>query len=93
MSVHKFDVVVTQQFTVNLDDEKFDEQFMGEFRESFFSFDTLAEHAEHIAQLQARGFIDLTFRPTFIEGYGPSDEMAITLTEGSVEMEATPHAD
>ena len=70
-------VEVTQTVEVTLDEASFDETFMREFRESFYDFDTIEEHAEHIAQLQARGLIDTEVRPEFIEGYGPSNEMGI----------------
>lgn len=69
-----FTIDVTQTVRVELDESKFDEAFMAEFRESFYPFFDLQEHAEHIAQLEARGVICL---PEFIEGYGPSDEMGI----------------
>ncbi len=74
-----FRVDVTQQYLVTLDDEKFDDKFMEEFRASFYDYDTLEEHAEHIAQLQARGVIDIEYSPEFIEGYADSREMGIEL--------------
>ncbi|WDA37827.1 hypothetical protein [Sphingobium sp. YC-XJ3] len=74
----KFKVIVEQEVTVELDETKFDEAFMQEFRESFFSFDSLDEHAEHIAQLVARGLVELGWeRADFIEGYGHAHEMGI----------------
>lgn len=74
-----FEVEVTQTVRVTLDETKFDETFMQEFRDSFFSFDELEEHVGHIAQLHARGVVDLEGRcPTdFVEGYGPANEMGI----------------
>lgn len=86
----KFQVVVEQEFEITLDAEKFDEAFMQEFRESFYSFDTLEEHAEHIAQQQARGAIDITITPEFIEGYGPSSEMGIGCREVGFDVSASP---
>lgn len=72
-------VEVTQTMEVTLDAEKFDDAFMQEFRGSFYNFDTLAEHAEHIAQLQAHGLIDVSYQSRdFIEGYGEHQEMGIT---------------
>lgn len=71
-----FQVEVTQIVTVVVDETKFDEAFMEEFRASFYQFDTLEEHVEHLAQLEARGLIDV-FGERFIEGYGPADEMGI----------------
>lgn len=73
----KFLVDVTQTVEVELDEAKFDEAFMAEFRQSFYRFDELHEHAEHIGQLVARGLHDIEYSPEFIEGYGPSNEMGI----------------
>lgn len=73
-----FTVEVTQVVTVELDETKFDEAFMQEFREGFYRFHTLDQHAEHIAQLEARGMID-DWKP-FIEGYGPAEDMGIKAT-------------
>lgn len=73
-----FTVEVTQIVEVKLDAAKFDDAFMAEFRASFYDFDTIEEHAEHIAQLQARGLIDVSYRSgEFIEGYGPHQDMGI----------------
>lgn len=86
-----FTVEVTQTVTVTLDETKFDETFMKEFRESFYQFDTLEEHAEHLAQLEARGLVD-DYEP-FIEGYGPAEDMGIKLKAGRTDMtvlEGTP---
>ena len=73
----KFRVEVSQTIEVELDGSKFNEAFLAEFRESFYPFMTMQDHAEHIAQLQARGVIDCERTPDFIEGYGPSNEMGI----------------
>lgn len=70
-----FTVEVAQVVTVELDETKFDEAFMQEFREGFYRFHTLEQHAEHIAQLEARGLIE-----PFIEGYGPAEDMGIKAT-------------
>lgn len=83
----KYRVVVTQFVEVELDESKFDDKFMEEFRASFYQFDNITEHVEHIAQLQARGVIDLECTPEFIEGYGPSNEMGIKAR--NVELEIT----
>lgn len=76
--IRKFEVEVTQRVEVTLDASKFDAVFMQEFRDSFYGFDTIEEHAEHIAQLQARGLIDISWKSNeFIEGYGPAEEMGL----------------
>lgn len=83
----KYRVAVTQFVEVELDESKFDDKFMEEFRASFYEFDDIIEHVEHIAQLQARGVIDLERTPEFIGGYGPSNEMGIKAR--NVELEIT----
>ena len=47
----------------------------------------MQDHAEHIAQLQARGIIDLQNTPDFIEGYGPSEVMGISAIPIGTEIE------
>lgn len=49
---------------------------MQAFRESFYDFDTVEEHIEHLGQLFVRGIVGGIANP-FIEGYGPADEMGI----------------
>lgn len=73
-----FEVEVTQVIRVTLDDTKFDESFMEEFRQSFYDFDTIEQHAEHIAQLCARGLADPNWPNSFIEGYGEAKDMGIS---------------
>ena len=69
-----FDVEVVQTASVTLDETKFTPEFMEEFRKYFYEFDTVEEHAAHLAQLAARGVIET---PCFIEGYGLSKDMGI----------------
>jgi len=84
VTLQTFVVEVTQQISVTLDIDKFDQAFADEFNSYISDFgdpgpEMLKEHAEHIAQLQARGVIDITGPiGEFIEGYGPSEEMGIT---------------
>jgi hypothetical protein len=85
-----FTVDVTQRIEVNLDEAKFDEAFMAEFRDYFFSFDSIEEHAEHIAQLQARGIVNLEgyfASREFIEGYGIAKGMGISARVIDTEIE------
>lgn len=84
----KFTVEVRQIVEVELDETKFDEAFMEEFCDSFYPFMTLADHAEHIAQLQARGVYDLDYTETqFVEGYGAAIDMGIKARVTGIEME------
>jgi hypothetical protein len=84
-----FDVEVRQTVRVALDETKFTPDFMQEFRDSFYSFDELEEHACHIAQLVARGVVnELTrFHDEFIEGYGPAKDMGIRASVTTFDTE------
>lgn len=68
-------VEVTHQVEVELDETKFTREFMSEFRASFYGFETIGEHACHLAQLVTRELVDE--HTSFIEGYGPPQEMGI----------------
>lgn len=68
-------VTISFDVEVEIDESKFDERFMSEFRESFYCFYTIDEHLCHLAQLYARGLIE---DGQFIEGYGPAKEMGIS---------------
>lgn len=68
----KFKTLLTFEVEVELDEAKFDEAFLAEFRESFYPFFDVERHVEHIAQLEARGLLD-----DFTEGYGPIKDMGI----------------
>lgn len=73
----KRQVQVTMTVDIEIDEAKFDDTFMREFRETQYNFTTLDQHIEHLAQLSARGCED-SFS-TFIEGYGPTKDMGIKL--------------
>ena len=62
----KFNCVVTEtkEYVIELDENILDEKFLSDFRESFYNFQDLEDHAKHLAQFQAR-FED----ESFIEGY------------------------
>lgn len=66
-------VTVTYLVEVEMDDSKFDTEFMNEFSENFFDIETLEGHAEHIADLAVREMLD----HQFTEGYGPLNIMGI----------------
>lgn len=68
------EIDVLQTVEVTVDEAKFTPEFMEEFRQYLYDFDTVEEHIEHIAQLAARGVIET---PCFIEGYGDSQLMGI----------------
>lgn len=58
------EVVRTDKYIIEIDESKLNEEWMEAFRSVFYDFNSFEEHAEHIAQLQAR------FGNRFIEGYG-----------------------
>lgn len=57
------------RYTIEIDDEVMDEKFMERFNETFYEFDDLGRHAEHIAQLRARFHNDSIYGGNY-EGYG-----------------------
>lgn len=68
------EIAVTQWIKVTIDDDKFDDAFMAEYREHYRPFYDLDDHLKHLAQLHARGIYD---DDDFIEGYGPAKDMGI----------------
>ena len=69
---------IDQNVVVTIDRAKFSEEFMREFRECFYPFDTIEEHLRHLATLYARG---IAYNGGFIEGYGEAEAMGIKLEE------------
>lgn len=78
----KYTANVFIKVEIELDETKFDEAFMAEFRESFYQYHELDEHVAHLAQLEARGLLD-----TFTEGYGEIDEFAIKARQADFWVE------
>lgn len=80
-------VAVGEVIEVTVDESKFDEAFMEDFRRTMYPFRTLDEHIEHLAQLSARGIV--FNEDSFIEGYGVAKDMGIKfrdLREGETEI-------
>lgn len=75
----KFETETTTYVTVVLDETKFTPEFMEEFRQGFYKFNSLKDHAMHLASLYATGRVD-SFT-AFIEGYGYTHEMGIEFNE------------
>jgi hypothetical protein len=63
----RYECTVTREdkYIIEFDENVINEEFMEEFRQCFYNYKTLADHAKNIAQLRAR-FPD----DSFIEGYG-----------------------
>lgn len=82
-------VKVTQVIRVTTDDDKFTDEFLREFRASFYPFTTIEEHVEHLAQLKARGIADLSayWKTEFVEGYGHIGEFGISAESDDADVE------
>ncbi len=88
----KFKCTVTRvdEYVVEFDENIINEEWIEELREYMYSFTTLKEHAEHLAQFQAR------FGHTFIKGYGavkrnnetpyPYNEMGVSEDELAINI-------
>lgn len=68
---------------VEVDETKFTDAWLAEWRGAFYPFHSVEDHIEHIAQLEARGLLD----PSFTEGYGPLAEMGIKAKVIDQDME------
>ena len=65
MKKFKCTVTRTDEYEIEIDENIYNEEWMENFRSYMYDFDSLEEHAEHIAQFQAR-----LGEHVFIEGYG-----------------------
>lgn len=77
-------VTIKREVEVEIDESKFDSEFMESFRGMFYPFQTLDQHFEHLAQLVARGHAgkySFDKLGEFIEGYGHVKEMGIVLND------------
>jgi len=75
-------VTVTILVEVTVDETKFDDAFMADFRKQMYHFTSLDRHIEHLGQMHARGLYN---DEDFIEGYGQAKEMGIKFNELRVE--------
>jgi len=64
--IRKFRCIVTKvdEYEIEIDDEVINEEYMKEFRDNFWDYETLKEHAGHLAEQKSR------FGEGFMEGYG-----------------------
>jgi hypothetical protein len=72
------DIDVEIPVTVTVDETKFTPEFLADYRENFYPFESVEDHIRHIAFLAATG--TLGNLPCFIEGYGPSQDFGIEVT-------------
>jgi len=71
-------IEVIQIINVSLNEDKFNNEFMNEFRRNFYEFNTIEDHRKHLAQLFARGLINES--TDFIEGYGEIKTLGISFS-------------
>ena len=74
----EYTVNVTQKVKVTLDETKFTDEFMQEFRESFYSLNTIEDHASNLAYLYATDQILNYLTEPFAEGYGELKDFGVT---------------
>jgi hypothetical protein len=69
----KRQVEVTFVVSVEVDETKFTPEWIADWQKVFYPFNSIDDHLEHIAQMEARDILD----PKFTEGYGPLADMGI----------------
>ena len=86
---NSFSFLATTSVSVSLKEEAFDDAFMNEFRAAFFNFNSLYDHAAHIAQMAVRGLVEpFSFGSSqFIEGYGRIDDFVSSISISGVELD------
>lgn len=64
--MRKFKCTVTRvdEYEIEIDENILDDEFLKHYAEYFYDYETIEEHAENLAQYQAR------FGDAFMEGYG-----------------------
>lgn len=63
----KFRVTLTQEVEVTVDETKFTEEFLEEFRRVFYALNTVEEHAAHLGKLRMQEGV---YESSEVEGYG-----------------------
>ncbi|WP_063562979.1 hypothetical protein [Paenibacillus sp. O199] len=67
MKKFKVEVTTSNTYEVEIDENALNEEWMQEFRETFYSFNSLEEHAQQIAEQRVR---KAERTDSFLEGYG-----------------------
>lgn len=65
MKAFKCTVTRTDEYVITFDESKMTPEWMAEFAQTMYRFNSLEQHAEHLAQLRARFPREVSF-----EGYG-----------------------
>ena len=68
----RYTVTVSQLVDIDLDESKFTPEFIEEYKNSFYPYTDIEDHAGHLAQLCARGLLG-----EFVEGYGTAKDFGI----------------
>jgi hypothetical protein len=84
-----YHVAFTQRVVVTLDESKFTWEWMEEFRKHFYQLEGISDHAQHLAQMFARGLINEFEKDPFVEGYGHLSEMGVKIevVDSDTELE------
>ena len=64
MKKYRVKVIREDEYEIEFDENKINKEWMADFRDFMYPFKDLEEHAEHLAQYEAR------IGDAFIEGYG-----------------------
>lgn len=83
----KATISVSGWVDINYDPARFTDEFMEEFREHFYDYDTIEEHLEHIAY---NYFVNGTSEDDFLEGYGVLKDFGIKFIGDHVATEVMP---
>jgi hypothetical protein len=89
----KFHVDITQRLYVEIDETKFTPEWLADFRKTFYNFQSVQDHVEHLARLEAAGIIHTQDRDCFIEGYGPAGNFKLQITKGKMEIDSCRRAE
>lgn len=82
MTTKFFEVVQTVR--IDYDESKFTPEFMKEFRGYLYSFHSVNDHLEHLAQLKARELIE---NSSDVEGYGVLSEFGVSLSALDLDIQ------
>lgn len=84
----RYVVTFETEIIVEVDETKFTDEFMEEYRDSFYQFYGIEDHIEHLAELKARGVYELSkyIPDEFVEGYGPIGEFGISASSYSIDL-------
>ncbi len=71
-------VKIEKLIEVEIDESKFTEEFINDFKESFYPFENMDAHITHIAWLESSRLLN-----SFTEGYGDISDFGISAQEKS----------